>query len=102
MYGAAALAALLALVLYVATCAPGVLWGDSATFQVRIARGELESPLGLALTHPLYILSARYWSKLPIGDMAYRVNLFSGVCAAGAIGLIYLFTRRVTGSALDR
>src|SRR5262245_45661436 len=81
------MAAMLALLVYVATCAPGVLWGDSGTYQVRIARGEMESSLGLALTHPLYIILARNFARLPIGDAAYRVNLFSAVCAAASIGL---------------
>ena len=95
-----ACAALLAFALYAVTCAPGVLWGDSATYQVRIATGQLESPLGLALTHPLYIVLARAFSRLTAGDIAWRVNLFSATCAAAAVGLLFQFLRRVCGSAL--
>lgn len=93
------MAAVLALVLYFATCAPGVLWGDSGTFAVRIAKGQMTSPLGLALEHPLYILLNRAWiAVVRVGDIAYRVNLFSAVCGAITVGLIFLLVCRLTRS----
>ncbi|MCK6483499.1 MAG: DUF2723 domain-containing protein [Phycisphaerae bacterium] len=95
--GGAWLAAMAALALYFLTCAPDVLWGDSGTFQVRVARGELNSPAGLALAHPLYIALARGFALLPLGTIAYRVNLFSAVCAAAAVGLTFRFVARGTG-----
>jgi len=40
--------------------------------------------------YPLYLLLGWAWSHaLPIGDVAYRMNLFSGVWAALAVGLSY-------------
>lgn len=73
-----------------------MLWGDSATFQLRVWRGEIDNPLGLALAHPLYILLARgFAAMLPLGDYAYRVNLFSVVCAAAAVGLVYALLARL-------
>lgn len=96
--GGAWIAGLAALGLYVLTCAPDVVWGDSATFQVRVARGELNSPAGLALAHPLYVALARGFALLPLGNIAYRVNLFSAVCAAAAVGLVFRFVARWTGS----
>lgn len=79
---------LLAMLLYAVACAPGVLWQDSATFQYRVHEGMLRSDLGLALAHPLYILLAKAFSALPIGNTAFRVNLFSGLCAAVCLGFI--------------
>jgi len=85
-----------ALALYAATCAPDVLWGDSAALQVRVTSGQLTSPLGLALAHPLYILAARTWSILPFGNAACRVNLFSAICAAATLALVFAFVARLT------
>lgn len=85
------------LILYGLTCAPGVLWQDSATFQFRVISFDLEGDLGLALAHPLYIILSRVFSLIAFGDPAFRVNLFSAVCAAGclalAANLLLLLTR---------
>jgi hypothetical protein len=81
------IAALGGLALYVWTCAPGVEWADGATFQVRIWRMDLHGRLGLALAHPLYILLARAFTLLPLGNFAHRVNLFSAMCSAVTLGL---------------
>ena len=68
-------AVLFGLLLYGFTCAPGVLWQDSATFQFRVWHTELRSDLGLALAHPLYILLAKVFAWIPIGgNFAFRVN----------------------------
>lgn len=82
----AAGAGILGLFLYMLTCAPGVLWQDSAMFQFRVRLGDLPGDLGLALAHPLYILLAKAFTLLPLGgDFAFRVNLFSAVCGAATL-----------------
>jgi len=73
--------------LYTLTCAPGVLWQDSGMFQYRVRSGDLTGIQGLPLAHPLYILLAGLFAKLPLGDHAFRVNLFSSLCGAIALGL---------------
>lgn len=83
-----AAAVLLGLLLYGLTSAPGVLWQDSATFQYRVHYFQLRSNLGLALAHPLYILLAKAFTLFPFGNAAFRVNLFSAVCAAISLGLV--------------
>jgi Protein of unknown function (DUF2723) len=77
------------LALYVRTLAPSVLAGDSAEFQV------LAYQLGIAHTpgYPVYMLLANLFTLLPIGDIAYRVNLFSACTAAVAVAGVYLATR---------
>ena len=73
--------------LYYATCMRGVIWQDSAIFQYRVWRFDLNGELGLALAHPLYIFFAKLFSLLPTGNFAFRVNLFSALCGAVAVGL---------------
>ena len=74
--------------LYAITCAPGVVWQDSAVFQMRVAQFDLQSKLGLALAHPLYIVLCKAFTFLPFGNQAHRVNLFSGLCAAGCVAIL--------------
>jgi hypothetical protein len=75
-----------ALTMYVRTLYPGLITrGDSPKFQY------LGSVLGTAHSpgYPLYVLVSFCFSKLPIGSMAYRMNLLSAVCAAAAVALTY-------------
>jgi hypothetical protein len=86
-----------ALVAYVSTLAPTVLDGDAALFQY--------TPFVLGVTYPTgyptYILLARLWLMLvPIGSIAYRMNLFSAVCGALALPFLYTAVRRLLGSRL--
>ncbi len=86
---AALIAAGLGLLLYSITCAPGVLWQDGATFQGRVFQHDHTGELGLALAHPLYIFLARVFSILPLGNFAYRVNLFSAFCGAATLAVAF-------------
>jgi hypothetical protein len=75
---------LLAFVVYLLTLSRGVLGGDA---------GELQFvPPILGLTHPtgypLQVLVHYFWSFVPIGSMAYRLNLLDAAFAAGAIGTV--------------
>ena len=81
--------AVLALGIYVATLAPGLLEADSGELQT------LSSTLGYAhpTGYPVYLLAAHMAAWLPVGDVAYRVNLWSAVCAAMAVGLLYVLAR---------
>jgi hypothetical protein len=92
----AALAALtfaLALTLYVRTLAPGLLLGDSAEFQTLAYTLGMTHPTG----YPVYVLLARLFTLLPLGDLAWRVNLFSAVAASLALALLYLAGRVLVG-----
>ncbi len=102
-----ALAALLAgaaLALYVATLAPGVLPGDPGEFQFVPPLLGIAHPTG----YPLYSLLGWAWSHLPVSspldtplaDVAYRMNLFSAVAAALAVGLTYLTALSMLRQAL--
>jgi len=84
---------LAAAVLYVATCAPGPLWQDSGIYQYRIWHNDIEGKLGLALSHPLYLIIGIAVKYIPLGEFAYRINLISAVAAAFTIANLFLLLR---------
>jgi hypothetical protein len=78
--------------LYVTTLAPTVLFADGGEFQFVPYILGIAHPTG----YPLYLLLGWAWSHtLPIGDVAYRMNLFSALWAALAVGLSYVVALRV-------
>ncbi|MBU1748451.1 MAG: DUF2723 domain-containing protein [Chloroflexi bacterium] len=79
------------LLLYVLALAPTVLEGDSGEFQTYLYT------LGIVHTtgYPLYTLVGHLFTWLPLGDVAYRVNLFSAVATALSVPLVYDIARRV-------
>jgi hypothetical protein len=80
----AALAGIVALAIYLRSLAPGLLWGDSAEFQMAAWLGGFAHPTG----YPLYLMLGWLWTHLlPFGDPAYRMNLFSALWGAVAVGL---------------
>ena len=80
--------AAVALTVYVATLAPGLTfehYGTDGGDLIAAARTlGVPHPSG----YPTYTLLAWLFSHLPLGVVAYRVNLLSAVCAAGAVGLL--------------
>ncbi|MGQ9518390.1 MAG: glycosyltransferase family 117 protein, partial [Anaerolineae bacterium] len=81
--------------LYVGTLAPTVatVFDDSPEFQLVCYRLGVAHPTG----YPLYTLLGWLFIRLPLGDVAYRVNLLSAVCAAGALAGVFLLVRELTG-----
>ena len=84
---------IVAALVYVVSCAPGVLWQDSGLFQYRILHNDLQGNLGLALSHPLYIMIGMALKVLPFGDLAYKVNLISAISGAFAVSNLFLLVR---------
>ncbi len=80
--------------LYLRTLAPGILDGDSGEWQY------MANILGVAHStgYPLYLLLAKLVTLLPVGTPAWRVNLFSAICASLAVPLVYWLARRVSRS----
>ncbi|MFL5734224.1 MAG: DUF2723 domain-containing protein [Chloroflexia bacterium] len=81
----------LAAALYARTLAPSVLPGDYAEFQMCAAVLGVPHPTG----YPLYILLGKLFTLLPVGDVAYRVNLSSAMYMAGAAALLYASAARL-------
>ncbi len=92
--GALSLAALL---LYGLTAAPSVatVFDDSLEFQVVLPTLGLAHPTG----YPLYTLLGWLFTRLlPLGDAAWRANIFSAVAAALTVGLLYRLLLRISGA----
>ena len=88
---------LAALALYGMTAAPTVatVFDDSLEFQVVLPTLGIAHPTG----YPLYTLLGWLWTHLlPLGDAAYRANLFSALAAALTVALLYRLLARVTGA----
>jgi hypothetical protein len=80
----------LPLALYIFTLAPGLLNDDPAEYQTILPALGVAHPTG----YPLYTLVGHLFTRLaPLGDLAYRVNLFSAVCGAAAIAALYQLLR---------
>src|SRR5262245_14429377 len=83
---AAVLASLL--LVYLSTLAPGLTWAnhgaDGGDLITAAATGGVAHPSG----YPTYLVLARLFLALPFGPLAFRVNLLSAVCAAGAAALV--------------
>ncbi|MBA2344834.1 MAG: DUF2723 domain-containing protein [Rubrobacter sp.] len=96
--------ALFVFVLYLMTVAPTILpldraFPDSAMLQMQAAVLGITHPTG----YPTYLTLAHLFTYLPVGDVAYRVNLASAVFGALSVLAVYaagyLFTRRIVPSA---
>jgi hypothetical protein len=75
----------LALALYLKTLAPTVGVHDTFEFQVLSYQLGIAHPTG----YPLYILLGKLFTLVPLGNVAYRVNLSSALFAAGTVALLY-------------
>ena len=87
--------------LYAATAAPSLvtLFDDSLEFQLVLPTFAIAHPTG----YPLYTLLGGLWSRLlfPFGNWAWRVNVFSALAAAVAVGLVFALGQRlVNGGSL--
>ena len=69
-------------ILYLLTLAPTVYNLDSAELTTAAATGGLVRATG----YPLYLILGNAWARLPIGDVGYRLNLFSAF--SGALTLL--------------
>lgn len=77
---------------YVSTLAPTLLDGDAALFQYAPARLAVTYPTG----YPSYMLIGNLWANLvPLGTLAYRMNLLSAVLGGLALGFLYLTLLRL-------
>ena len=85
-------AALVAFGVYLRTLAPGLVGVlDTPMFQF------IGRVLGVAHNpgYPLYVFLTFPFSYLPIGSLAYRINLFSALLGAIAVALTFLLARQL-------
>lgn len=81
------------LLLYLATLAPSIvtLFDDSLEFQLVTYQLGIAHPTG----YPLYTLLGKLFTFIPVGNIAYRVNLMSAVFGAATVALLFLLIWRV-------
>jgi len=83
-------AGLCAFLVYLLTLAPTITWRnngvDSGDLAAAVAIGGVPHPPG----YPTYLLLAEAFKWLPVGDVAYRLNLLSATCAALTIVFLSL------------
>ena len=81
--------------IYAATAAPSLvtLFDDSLEFQLVLPTFAIAHPTG----YPLYTLLGGIWSRVlfPFGSWAWRINIFSALAAAGAVGLMFAVAQRL-------
>jgi hypothetical protein len=89
----AILLGILSLALYIRTLAPSVLYGDISEFQT------LSYTLGMthASGYPTQIIFGKLFTFLPVGNIAYRVNLMSAFFGALTVANVYLIVRLMGG-----
>ena len=80
---AALVSAAIAGSVYFWTAAPNVTLLDSGEFLVAAQHFGVPHPTG----YPLWTLLAWIFQLLPLGNAAWEINLFSGLCGALAVGL---------------
>ncbi|HET9252715.1 MAG TPA: DUF2723 domain-containing protein [Candidatus Eisenbacteria bacterium] len=84
-HGAAWVAALAALWVYAVTLSPTVTWRnhgeDSGDLLVASATLGIPHPTG----YPLYVVLGRVASLVPLGSVAYRINLVSALAGAASV-----------------
>jgi hypothetical protein len=84
---------LLAFLLYVATLAPGLVFGDPAEYTFVPHIWGISHPPGYAL---MTVLGGIWQRVVPIGSIAYRANLLSAAAGGGIAALVYGSVRALT------
>ncbi len=86
----ALLLALVGFTLYATTAVPGPFDGDHGEFQYIPRLLGLPHPTG----YPIYVLLGWLWSWLPLGTLAFRMNLFSAFWAAFTLAVVFALARQ--------
>ncbi|MEW5989437.1 MAG: DUF2723 domain-containing protein, partial [Chloroflexota bacterium] len=82
--------------IYLLTMGRTVGRADTFEFQVVVPKLGIVHPTG----YPLYLLLAKVFTFLPIGSIAWRVNLASVVFGLAALYLVYWLAWRITNHRL--
>src|SRR5438128_12305564 len=97
-YGAAAIAAVVVLLLYVVTLAPTTAMWDASEYITAAYTLGIPHPPG----NPLFTLLGRVASLVPVGSVAVRINALAAVCSALSAALWFLVAERllIAGSTI--
>ena len=81
--------ALASLVLFMAALPQDITWGDGPELTASAWILGVPHPTG----YPLYMLTLHAFQWLPVGTVAFRGHLFSALCVASAVWILYSFLR---------
>lgn len=95
----ALMAGALALTVYVLTLAPGLSFEHFGTDGGDLIAAAHDLGVPHPTGYPTYTLLAWLFTRLPIGVVAYRVNLLSAVCAAGTVVLVFRLAQHLLPAA---
>jgi len=95
---AAALSFLISFVVYFMTVAPAVSFWDCGEFIACSYRMSVPHPPGA----PFYLLMGRFFSMIPIGNIAWRINMFSVISSALTIFFLHLIIASLVREYMDR
>jgi len=76
---------------YLRTLAPTVVAGNSAEYQYTSFILSIPHSTG----YPLYTLLGKLFTFLPVGPIAYRINLLSAAAAVASVALVYFVLREL-------
>ncbi len=82
-----------ALAVYVRTLAPSITWLNDAADSGDLVTAAFTLGVPHPTGYPLYTLIAAGFARLPLGEPAHGVALFSALAAAGAVVGVYIAAR---------
>lgn len=85
-------------ILYLLTLTPRICAGDSGELTTAIYNLGAAHPPG----YPLYTMLGKVFTYIPVGTIAYRVNLLSAFFGALTIPFLFLFLVKLLQTSLDR
>jgi hypothetical protein len=59
----------------------------------RIWHNDLQGNLGIALSHPLYIMIGIVFRLIPVGELAWRINMLSAIFGSVSVANLFLLLR---------
>jgi hypothetical protein len=82
---------LIPFIIYLLTLEHKLIGGDTAWYALEIPAMQVFVPTG----YPTFSMLGKLMTYLPIGDLAYRLNLFSAIFGALTILFLFLLTNRL-------
>jgi len=79
------------LIFYLLTLAPTILWNDSGELSTAVATLGIAHPTG----YPLFILVGKIFILIPIGSVAYRLNLMSAILSSLTLVTLFLILNKL-------
>jgi len=89
---------LIGLAFYLRTLPPGLTWAHDSADGGELAAAAYTLGIPHPPGYPTYVLLAHPFTRLPLGEVATRTNLFSALCAAAAASVLAWTVARVTDS----